>query len=245
MKLLIAEDYADLSRRAARHVADLLRALDAPTAVLPTGNTPLGMYEELIAAREAGRLDLSRLRLFQLDEYAGIARDDWRSFDGWLRRAFLDRAGVAPGAVTRFDPEAPDPVAEASRMERAIAAAGGIDLLVVGLGLNGHVGFNEPGSPPDSPTRLVDLAPESLRSNAAYWGDEGLVPRRAYTLGLGTLSKARQSLLLVSGGAKAEILAATLDGPVTPEVPATFLRDRPGVTVIADRAALAVARPSP
>lgn len=240
MKLIVAHDYEDLSRRAARLLVDLLGPLSKPVIVLPTGNTPLGMYRELLELAPVERAVFSGAGFFQLDEYVGIDGDDWRSLAGWLRRAFLDGANISTSAVTNFRSSAPDGAMEARRMEKAICAAGGIDVSVLGIGLNGHVGFNEPGSAADSPTRIVQLTPQSVRSNAAYWGGEAAVPRQAYTLGLGTLSRARQTVLLVSGAAKGRILHAAMEGSVTPEVPATFLHQLQDVTVIADRESAAL-----
>lgn len=240
MQLIVAKDYEDLSRRAARLLADLLGSLPKPVVTLPTGNTPLGMYRELLELGLADRAIFSGAEFIQLDEYAGIDEDDWRSLAGWLRRSFFDGAKISTSSVTNFRSSAPDGALEARRMERAIAAAGGIDISVLGIGLNGHIGFNEPGSAADSPTRIVRLTPQSIRSNAEYWGSEAAVPRQAYTLGLGTLSRARRTLLLVSGAAKAPILHAAMEGSVTPQVPATFLRQLRDVTVIADREAVAL-----
>jgi glucosamine-6-phosphate deaminase len=239
MRIIIADDYEDLSRRAARLLVDLLGSVQKPVVVLPTGNTPLGMYRELLKLGPVEREMFSDAGFIQLDEYAGIDEDDWRSLAGWLRRSFLDEADISPSAVTNFQSSAPDRAMEAGRMERAIGTAGGIDVSVLGIGLNGHIGFNEPGSTAESPTRVVQLTPQSVRSNAAYWGGEAAVPRYAYTLGLGILSRARQTVLLVSGAAKAQILGAALEGPITPEVPATFLHQLRDVTVIADREAAA------
>lgn len=242
IRIVVAQDYSDMSRRAAGMFLARLDGAASPLAVLPTGNTPRGFYAELRKAHEAGRADFTRLRVAQLDEYAGIGENDRRTFYGWLRREFLDPVGIGGDAVIRFDPAAADPEAEAARVDAAVEAAGGIDIQVFGLGVNGHVGFNEPGSGVDAPTRLVELAPASVTSNAEYWGDEADVPRYAYTLGLGTLARARATLLLVSGLAKSDILDATLNGPVTPAVPATILRRFRNVTLITDRDALAAAR---
>ena len=136
----------------------------------------------------AARLDPSRARFVTLDEYRGIAAKDRRRLLLWLRRELLDPIGVGEDRVVAFDPEA-DPDAEPARVEAEIARLGGIDLAIVGLGPNGHVGFNEPGSGFDSRSRRVALAPESIRSNAAYWGSEDDVPREGFTLGLGTLTR--------------------------------------------------------
>jgi glucosamine-6-phosphate deaminase len=244
LQLVIADDYDEMSRRAAGLMIDTLDPLAAPNIVLPTGNTPLGLYQALAANAQAGLIDLSRAHCFQLDEYAGLAPDDKRLLHGWLKRSILDPLAISNGAMTRFNSATDDPAGEAENMEQMIEAAGGIDLQVLGLGPNGHIGFNEPGSAPDSSSRMVELTAESISSNAVYWGDESLVPRKAFTLGLGVLSCARRTLLLVSGAAKSEILSATLEGPVTPMVPATFLRLIDGVTVIADRSAAAAIRSS-
>lgn len=237
MRLIEAADYADLGRIAADIVMAQMRTKANSLLVLPTGNTPLGMFRELIGAARRGEADFSAARIAMLDEYTGIAQDDRRRLYHWIRRALFDPIGVQASAVTAFDPEA-EPEAEARRVEERIAGQGGIDLAVLGLGPNGHVGMNEPGSAFDSRTRLVTLAPASIRSNAAYWGSEADVPRQGLTLGLGTLGEARSLLLIVGGAGKATILEQVLNGTRSTEVPATALRSHPACTVIADRAAL-------
>ena len=177
------------------------------------------------------------MRFVTLDEYAGIRRDDPRRLFSWLKRELFDPLGIVASHIHAFDPQAA-PEAEAERIERAITDAGGIDLAVLGLGPNGHLGFNEPGSAIDSRTRQVTLAVESITSNAAYWGSEAAVPHQAFTLGLGTLHEARQCLLIVSGMAKAQILARALEGPIEPDLPASLLRCHSNATVVADLAAL-------
>lgn len=235
MKLVVAEDYEDLSRRAVAWLRDALAGIDIPNVVLPTGNTPLGLYHNL-AAEPNGQF-LTNARFIQLDEYQGIPREDSRTLAGWFWRTLLDPLSIPKTALLSFDPSAPDPDAEAARME-VVATKAGIDACVLGLGVNGHLGFNEPGSDFASRSRVVELAQDSLKSNAAYWGDETSVPRRAFTLGLRTLATSSHTLLLVSGAQKAEILATTLTGPQTPQVPATCLKSFRDVTVIADRSAV-------
>ncbi|MCB1500299.1 MAG: glucosamine-6-phosphate deaminase [Bauldia sp.] len=232
-----AVDDADMSRRAAAMVVAQLRAKPDSLLVLPTGATPLGLFRALVAAAEAGDLDASCVRFVTLDDYRGIAADDPRRLLLWLRRALLDPLGVGEDRIVAFDPEG-DPEAEPARIEAAIAEGGGIDLAIVGLGPNGHLGFNEPCSRFDSRARRIALTPESIRSNAAYWGSEDVVPREGFTLGLGTLMEARRLVLIASGARKRGILAAALDGPTGEAVPATLLRLHPEATVIADRAAL-------
>jgi glucosamine-6-phosphate deaminase len=237
MRVVEVADEAGLATEAARLVGEQLRRKPDSLLVVPTGATPLGMFRALVAAAPAGTVDFGNCRFAILDEYAGIAPNDRRSLEGWLRRELLDAIGIDERRTIAFDPSA-DPATAAAAVEAAIAAAGGIDLAILGLGPNGHLGFNEPGSPFDSPTRLIALTPESIRSNAAYWGSEADVPRAGLTLGLGTLQAARRLVLIVSGARKRDILAATLEGPVGTALPATLLRLHPDATVIADRAAL-------
>jgi glucosamine-6-phosphate deaminase len=238
MKVVTADDYDDLSRCAAALVIDAVRDRPESVLVLPTGATPLGMFRELAAAAAAGTADFGRARFVTLDDYAGIEAADRRRLLLWLRRELLDPIGIAEDRIVAFDPTAA-PLEEAARIEAAIAGWGGIDLAVVGLGPNGHLAFNEPGSAFDSRARRITLTPESIRSNAAYWGAEADVPRKGFTLGLGTLQDARRLVLIASGAGKRDILARTLHGPIGEDVPATLLRVHPHATVIADRAALA------
>jgi glucosamine-6-phosphate deaminase len=235
MNVVVAEDYEDLSRRAAAWLRSALAGIGNPTVVLPTGNTPIGLYRNLAA--DPNRQFLGNARFVQLDEYQGIPREDSRTLSGWFRSVFLQPLSIPMTALLSFDPSVPDPDGEAARVDAAVTQAG-IDVCVLGLGPNGHLGFNEPGSDFKSRTRVVELSEESIKSNAAYWGDKGQVPRRAFTLGLGTLASSKHTLLLVSGAHKAGILAATLEGPQSPQVPATCLKSFRDVTVIADRSAL-------
>jgi len=235
MKVVVADDYEDLSRRAAAWLHRTLAGINNPTIVLPTGNTPVGLYRNLAA--DPNSQFLGNARFIQLDEYQGIPREDSRTLAGWFWRVFLQPLSIRKLALLSFDPSVPDPDGEAERMDAA-ATQTGIDVCVLGRGQNGHLGFNEPGSDFKSRTRVVDLTEESIKSNAAYWSVKGQVPRRAFTLGLATLASSKHTLLLVSGAHKAGILTATLKGPQSPQVPATCLKSFRDVTVIADRSAL-------
>lgn len=233
----LSDDYADLSRQAAAAFAEVARAKPDATVILATGNTPIGMYDELTRLVHAGTVDLSRLRVFQLDEYVGIAPDDRRALYGWMDRAALAPWGVPAEQVVRLPSRSDDFPAAIAAYEAAIAAAGGIDLCILGLGPNGHIGFNEPPADRDAPTRLIDLTPESIASNAPYWGGIDQVPTKAITAGMRVLLASRRIFLLVSGGAKRAILHEALHGPVTSQVPASYLQSAAGVEVFADRAA--------
>ena len=235
MKVVVAEDYEDLSRRAAVWLLIAMANTNNPTVILPTGNTPLGLYRNLAANPKRKLLETAKF--IQLDEYQGIARNDSRTLGNWFRHVFMEPLSIDSTALCSFDPSCHDPDEEAARVDR-FAMQTGIDICVLGLGQNGHLGFNEPGSDFKSRTRVVELSEESIKSNSAYWGARIQVPRRAFTLGLGTLSASNQTLLLVSGAHKARILHATLEGPLSHEVPATCLRGFRDVTVLADRSAL-------
>src|ERR1700730_479812 len=235
MQIIVAENYEDLSRRAASWLRNTLTGITNPNVVLATGNTPAGLYRNLGA--DPDQRFLANARIIELDEYQGIPLDDPRSLAGWLRNVFLQPLSIPETALLSFDSSAADPDREAARVEAAVAQTG-IDACVLGLGPNGHLGFNEPGSDFESQTRVVTLTEESIKSNGVYWGDESQVPRRAFTLGLGTLASSKHTLLLANGAHKAAILAATLEGPQSPQVPSTCLRSFRDVTVIADRSAL-------
>jgi glucosamine-6-phosphate deaminase len=237
IRLLVTEDYARLSRAGADLIGGVIRADPTAAIVLATGDTPMGAYRELAARRQRGEVDTSRLRIFQLDAYLGLAADDPRSLYGWMARSVLGPLGIPEANVVRLPGDTPDPPAACRAYDAAVRAAGGLDLAVLGLGPNGHLGFNEPPSDAGAPTRIVALTEASIQSNARYWGGIDQVPRAAITAGMEVLLAAHRILLLVSGEHKREILHRTVAGPVDPQIPASYLQRAANVTVIADRAA--------
>lgn len=237
-RLTVVPDEGTMSALAADAVAAIAAERPDAAVAVPTGSTPLGMFEELVARVKRGDLDLSRLHLFCLDDYLGVGPDDPNSLTGWLRRAFLDPAGIDPARVHAVPAAADDPAAAAARYEADLAALGGLALAVLGLGPNGHVAYNEPGSPADARTRVVELTPGSVAQATAYWEGTQPIPGQAVTVGVGTLLEARRLVLIVSGEAKAEVLRRALREPPSAEIPASWLRlagDR--LDVIADEAA--------
>ncbi len=234
---VLAEDYDHLSHLGAERVAELLAELPRANLLVATGNTPMGIYEALADRYRAGVLDTSGIRVFQLDEYLGLRPDDRRSLFGWTARSFVQPLGIPPARVHGILDGSNDADAACRKYDQMIEDAGGIDLAILGLGPNGHLGFNEPPAGPDLPSRSVDLTRESIESNATYWGGPDAVPRRAVTVGMRTILAARCILLVVSGAHKREILRRTVEGPPTPDVPASFLQTAPNVTVLADREA--------
>lgn len=237
MKLITVDNLEDLGSTAARLVCEYLAEFPTAVLVFPTGNTPLGMYERLVEHYHAGRVDFSRAVLIELDDYFGITANDPRCLYAWLERVFLSRVNFAGERVFRFDTAAPDPQREAQRMADVTVRLGGIGLSVLGLGPNGHIGFNEPGTKPDSPTRVVKLTRASIKSNSEYWGAGTEVPANGITLGMDLLLAAQKTILLVSGKHKAQILKQLLLGEETPELPASFLMRNRALTIIADKAA--------
>jgi glucosamine-6-phosphate deaminase len=237
MRVLVTPDYRALSQAAAQLVIKTINTRRHLKLGLPTGNTPLGMYEELVNRYRDEHLDFSQLRTFNLDEYLGLSNDHPNSYHTYMRRQFFDHVNVPPANIHIPDGRAEtDPDMESERYENAIRDAGGIDLLIVGVGANGHIAFNEPGSAFDSRTRVVDLAPETIRNAQRYFGNEP-IPARAITIGIGTILEARRILLLASGPSKVDAVERALHGPIAESFPASALRLHQHVVVIVDEAA--------
>ena len=226
----------ELGRTAADLFVETLGGRDGAAFVAATGVTPMPAYAELAARISAGSFDASRLRAFQLDEYVGIPVTDRRSLTGWFDRSVVAPLGIDDDRVVRFDGMADQ--GEACKRYDDAVAAGGLDLAILGLGPNGHLGFNEPPTGASAPTRVVDLTPASVRSNARYWGSEDDVPRRAITAGMAQLLSAARVVLLVTGSRKRDILDTVVHGPVSDDVPASHLRHHPDAVVVADEDAL-------
>jgi len=237
MRVLVTPDYQALSQTAAELVLKAVRAKPGIKLGLPTGNTPLGMYEELVRRYRIEQLDFSQIQTFNLDEYVGLTNDHPKSYHRYMRRHFFDHVNLLPANI--HIPEGSPGVdldAEAVRYENQIRKAGGIDLLIVGVGANGHIAFNEPGSAFDSRTRAVDLAAETIRNARQHFGNDP-VPARAITMGVATILEAGRILLLASGVSKADAVERALHGPVSASVPASALRLHPRVIVLLDESA--------
>ena len=236
-RIVIVEDAGELGRVGADLAAKAIAGRQGVSITAATGESPMGLYAALAAHRRSGLLETGAVTVFQLDEYVGLAPGDRRSLLGWMRRSFLEPLGVPDEQVVALPPDGESRQACAA-FDLAIEARGGLDVAILGLGRNGHLGFNEPPSSPESPTRVVELSADTLEDNARYWGSVADVPARAVTMGLRHLLEARQIIMVVSGAAKRGIVHRALEGPVGPEVPASFLRTADAdVTVIVDRAA--------
>ncbi len=216
-------------------LADRLAARPALVVCLPTGSTPRPLYEALPRVLSARGVSAASATVVLLDEYVGLPAGHLARCDSMLRRELLDRLDPGVAAFIDFEVDELTPAEACARVDTRIAAVGGLDLVLLGLGMNGHVGMNEPGSDASSVTRLVELAPSTRDAAVGYGALEA--PTHGVTLGVASIQGAREVWLLATGPRKAAILAATLDGSITPDVPASLLRRHPGLRVIADEAA--------
>ncbi|HEY8417340.1 MAG TPA: glucosamine-6-phosphate deaminase [Limnochordales bacterium] len=241
MNVIVVPDYEQMSLNAAAAVAAAIKAGPRIVLGLPTGNTPKGMYRELVRLHQAGELDFAGVVTFNLDEYWGLGPEHPMSFAYFMCTHLLAHVNVAPGNAHWPDAgvSGADPDAACRAYEDQIRAAGGLDLVVLGIGSNGHIGFNEPGTPFDSATHLVRLTEETRLANYRGYGFQDLrdVPEFGITMGIGTIMAARRVLLLASGREKAAAVARAVNGPVTEAVPASVLQRHPDVTLILDEAA--------
>jgi glucosamine-6-phosphate deaminase len=225
-----------MSAAAAEIVAAVIRAKPDAVLLLPTGTTPLGMYGRLVELHAQEGLSIARATFFNLDEYLGLAPDHPASYHVYMEENFYKLVDADPARVHVPDGSAPDPEAECERYEAAIREAGGVDLCVLGIGRNGHIGFNEPGAPFGSRTRVVRLAESTRRVNAADF-EGNRAPERAITVGMATVFEAREVLLLASGANKAGAVAAAVEGEISESVPASLLGRHPNTTFLLDREA--------
>lgn len=221
-KISIVEDYDAMSKLAADRVAEVIQKYPEGAITVPTGSTPTGMYKELTRRIVEGELDASRVQIFCLDDYLGQSPEDDASLTKLLLRDFLVPAGIPLENVHFMPTMAEDPQAAVKQYEADIEAAGGLKLAVIGLGPNGHVAFNEPGSGPDTRTRVIDLTRESQDQNAAYY-DGAKVPEQAMTMGIGTILDAERIVMIVSGEAKSEIVGEMVNGPRTNDLPGSWI----------------------
>ena len=238
----------EAARIAADIVEEVVRTIPQPVLGVATGSSPLALYDELERRHREHGLRFDHVRAFLLDEYVGLPADHPERYRNVILRELAERVSMVPCAVHAPDPDAEDPAESSARFEAAIRAAGGVDVQILGIGTDGHIAFNEPGSALDSRTRLAELTEQTRRDNARFFGgDVEAVPRHCITQGLGTILEARHLVLLASGEAKAQALRQALAGPVTSDCPASVLQLHPRVTVLADPAAASLleGEPSP
>jgi glucosamine-6-phosphate deaminase len=234
MRVRVLPDYESMSAAAAEVVAGTVREKPEAVFLLPTGTTPLGMYRRLVEMHHREGLSFARATFFNLDEYLGLPPDHPASYHVYMQENFYGLVDADPARIHVPDGSAPDPQAECERYGAAIREAGGVDLCVLGIGRNGHIGFNEPGAPFDSRTRVVRLAESTRRVNASdFEGDRA--PERAITVGMATIFESRAVLILASGANKDRAVAAALQGGFSETVPASMLQRHPNATFLLDR----------
>ncbi|MCA9154351.1 MAG: glucosamine-6-phosphate deaminase [Planctomycetales bacterium] len=235
--MIITEDAAAGSLRAARFVADLVQRKPDCVLGLATGGTPLGTYRELIRMHREEGLDFSRVTTFNLDEYVGLGPSHPQSYRHFMDENLFRHINVNPDRTFVPDGRALDFDAFCESYEQRIRDAGGIDLQVLGIGSDGHIAFNEPGSSLGSRTRLKTLASETIKDNARFFGSEDRVPRLAVTMGIGTILESRRCLLIAFGEGKASAVRAAIEGPVTAQVTASALQLHRDVVAVLDQTA--------
>lgn len=237
MRIIKAKDYADMSRKAANIIA--AQVILKPDCVLglATGSTPIGTYKELIKGYENGDLDFSLVKTANLDEYRGLEKSNDQSYDYFMKANLFNHININFDNLNIPNGENPDADAECKRYEEVVKALGGQDLQLLGMGHNGHIGFNEPADEFVKETHCVDLQESTIQANKRFFEKVEDVPTQAYTMGINTIMQAKMILVIVSGADKAEIVKKAFFGPVTPQVPASILQMHPNVVVVVDEAA--------
>lgn len=238
MKFVCGKDYAEMSEKAAEIIAEQVKTKPNCVLGLATGSSPIGTYDQLVEWYEKGDLDFSTVKTVNLDEYRGLTHDNDQSYYYFMHEHLFDRVNIDPANTNVPDGTEPDAEKECARYEELIKSYGGIDLQLLGLGHNGHIGFNEPADAFTVTTNCVDLTESTIEANKRFFASADDVPKQAYTMGIGTIMKAKKILVVVNGEGKADIVAKAFFGPVTPEVPASVLQLHPDVTIVADTDAL-------
>ncbi len=238
MNIVKAKDYHDMSRKAANMISAQIILKPACVLGLATGSSPIGTYEELIKRYQDGDLDFSQVTTVNLDEYRGLPRENDQSYYYFMNEHLFQKVNIDASRTFLPDGMEADHEAACKKYDGIIRSVGGVDLQLLGLGHNGHIGFNEPGNVFEKGTHCVDLSERTIQANTRFFASEKDVPRQAYTMGIQTIMAADKILLVVSGEDKAEIVKAAFFGDVTPQVPASVLQLHRNVTVIADEAAL-------
>ena len=237
MRTIICEDYNDMSYQAAKIMISQLTLKPNSILGLATGSTPIGLYDNLVEAYEAGEIDFSAVTTFNLDEYYPISEDNPQSYRYFMNKHLFSRVNIDMARTNVPFGEAKDPDKECEEYEKKLAAAGRVDLQVLGIGKNGHIGFNEPSDELSSVTHLTDLTASTIDANARFFDNKDDVPKKALTMGIGTIMKSGKIILLASGVSKHRAVKALMDKSINTDIPATILKAHPDVILICDREA--------
>ncbi|PKP55157.1 glucosamine-6-phosphate deaminase [Candidatus Atribacteria bacterium HGW-Atribacteria-1] len=237
MKIVLVKDYKELSCGAAQLLASQIIEKKNLVLGLATGSTPIGMYKELIRRHREEGLDFSEVITFNLDEYYGLPPKHPQSYHFFMWSIFFKHINLKRENIHLLNGVTKNIEKECQQYEEAIQRAGGIDLQILGVGVNGHIGFNEPDMNLSARTHLVDLSPKTIQVNAHFFNDPKEVPKQAITMGIGTIIQAKRIVLLVSGREKASVINQAVNGPITTEVPVSVLRLHNDVTLMLDQVA--------
>ena len=238
MQVYVAESYADMSRKAANILSAQVILKPDTVMGLATGSSPVGTYQQLIEWYKKGDLDFAQVRTVNLDEYAGLAPEHSQSYRRFMQENFFDHINILRENTHVPNGLAPDLEAECRRYNQVIQSLGGIDIQLLGMGHNGHIGFNEPGQAFELETHVVDLTDNTIEANARFFASRDEVPRQAITMGIKSIMQAQRIVMVVSGADKADMVRAAFAGPVVPQVPASILQMHPNFILVGDKAAL-------
>ena len=237
MKVKIVENYSEMSRKAADIFAEVINSKTQCVLGLATGDTPIGMYECLVADHKAGKVDFANVKSVNLDEYYPITPDNEQSYRYFMNYHLFDKVNINKADTYVPDGQAKDVEKSCEEYEKNIDALGGIDIQVLGIGRNGHIGFNEPDSELYPYTHITDLTANTIEANSRFFESEDDVPKQALTMGIESIFKAKKIVILASGEGKAEAVKAMLCGNITTNCPASLMRLHPDTTLICDKAA--------
>lgn len=238
MRIYKAKDYEEMSRKAAGIVSAQIIMKPDCVLGLATGSTPVGLYKQLIEWYRNGDLDFSGVRTVNLDEYKGISRENDQSYYYFMHQNLFDHVNIPAGNTHLPDGMEPDSEKECRRYEELIQSMGSVDLQLLGIGHNGHIGFNEPADAFDKLVHCVNLTQSTIEANKRFFASAEEVPRQAYTMGIQTIMRSKKILIIANGEGKADIVRDAFFGPITPMVPASVLQLHNDVTLVADEAAL-------
>lgn len=238
MRIIKARDYEDVSRKAANIIFSVMTEKPDCVMGLATGSSPLGIYKELVRHYQEGDLDFSRVTTVNLDEYRGLDREDPQSYAYYMRENFFSKVNIRLGKTFLPDGTQEDRQKACEEYDQILSQAGQQDIQLLGIGHDGHIGFNEPADHFPKGTHCVDLAESTIEANARFFESRDQVPTQAYTMGIQSIMSAKQILMVANGKGKAQILKQAFQGPVTPQVPASILQLHPQVILVADEEAL-------
>ncbi|MBP7236580.1 MAG: glucosamine-6-phosphate deaminase [Petrotogaceae bacterium] len=237
MKILVCKDYEELSLKSAEIIVNQINQKKDSVLGLATGGTPVGMYKELVKSYREGKVDFGKVITFNLDEYYGVDHENINSYHYYMNTNFFDHVNVERKNINIPNGMSKDIEKECREYDEKIQNMGGIDLQVLGVGLNGHIGFNEPAKELMSGTHITDLTKETINANARFFEDISQVPTRAITMGMATILRSKKIVVLINGKNKSKIFEKITGKKITTQIPATLLQLHPDVTIVVDEQA--------